>query len=172
IPRRACWSCVIWAAARHVPPPGCPAWDTRSSISKAASTRGRQPVARSHRTSSRRGGKGSPPHTSVHGGDDRRKGRALLGRGFEARAGADLHTMSSGDVDGLAGGRVAAGSSSALDTLHRQDARDGHLLALGDGIEHNIAEGREHLVGVGLGYTGLLGEGGDEVVAGESHENS
>src|SRR5690606_34395247 len=88
---------------------------------------------------------------------------------LEGRAGRDLHAVASGDLDLLARARVAAGAGLALDALDREQA--GHLdgLALAEVLHQDVLEGRQSLVGVGLGQAGLVGDRGHEVSAVDGH---
>src|SRR3954470_605974 len=75
------------------------------------------------------------------------------GAGLEARHGAG------GDLDLRTGLRVAAGARGALARLEGAEARDRHLLALGDGAGDGVEHGLQCTLGVGSAEPSGLGHG-------------
>src|SRR5262249_310235 len=83
---------------------------------------------------------------------------------LELGARGHLHAVSGGDLDGLAGGRVTAGTGGAVGALDGEEAGDGDLLvALGDDVAGEVYESRQDGVGILAGHRGALPDGADQL---------
>jgi hypothetical protein len=79
------------------------------------------------------------------------KEQSLLGGCLQLGTSGDLDRVAGGDLDGLAGLRVAARAGGAGGALDGEPSRDGDLDVVGDGVGERREERLEDLVDNSLG---------------------